>query len=198
MSARGRVATALALPTVVLAFLAGYFSQRPEQVPPQASDIEALHQGLGIDLGGPAASGSPTLSEADVGPVSRTFLAELDSLRSVVEASPTDLAARLDFARLLQDAHRQAEAIEHFERALRENPGERRAWLDLADCYGAQGRWDDVRSAMTRMLAAHPNDPSAAYNMGVAFANVGDLASARAWWTAAVNGQNCGRFCQRF
>ena len=190
MTTRGQIGMALALPLVVLLFLAGYLSQRSAAAVPPANDLEALHAGLGVDMASgtlPEGGAATTLDE--VGPVNETFLTQLDSLRGVVQDAPGDHEASLELAGLLQDAHLAAEAIEHFERVLGEDPSNRQAWLDLADSYGMQQQWDDVRSAMTRMLTTHDGDPSAAYNIGVAYANSGDLDLAREWWTKAMDQQ---------
>jgi tetratricopeptide (TPR) repeat protein len=193
MATRGQIGMALALPLVVLLFLAGYLSQRSATAATPANDLEALHTGLGVDMASgtlPEGGAATTLDE--VGPVNETFLTQLDSLRGVVQDAPGDHEASLELAGLLQDAHLSAEAIEHFERVLGEDPSNRQAWLDLADSYGMQQQWDDVRSAMTRMLATHDGDPSAAYNIGVAYANSGNLDLAREWWTTAKDQQMDG------
>jgi hypothetical protein len=121
---------------------------------------------------------TPAADNVDPGVHSR-----LMALRAAAETHPDSAGAHLALARFLHDAHRSAEAAAAYEGALAVAPGDRQAWLDLAQAYGALGQWDDVVEASDRMLEHFPGDPSAEYNAGAALANAGRRAEAKARWT---------------
>ena len=107
---------------------------------------------------------------------------ELMRLRAAAEAAPDDVAAQLAFAEMALGAHRGADAAEALERVVAREPERRQAWLDLANAYGAASDWDAVADASRRLLARHPGDAEASYNLGAAHANAGRSDDARAVW----------------
>ena len=117
-----------------------------------------------------------------VGSVDAAFHARLDSLEARVAAEPGDTGAALLFARLLQDAHRPAEAAARYT-ALLERAGARRdLWLELAGAHAAAGDPGGARLALEQVLARWPEDPTALYDLGVLSANAGDSAAAATLW----------------
>ena len=121
-----------------------------------------------------------------MGPVAETFHERVAGLEARVRAEPADVSSLRALARTLHDAHRESEAVLHYEKLLALDPIERETHLDLAACYAALGRWNDVESIMSGLLDVSRDDPAAHYNLGAARANLGDPAGARHWWRKAA------------
>jgi tetratricopeptide (TPR) repeat protein len=114
--------------------------------------------------------------------VDPTFHARLMALRADVDAAPQDTSKLLELAHLHQDAHQMAEAAELYKRVLAIVPQHRQTHLDLALCYSELGQWEAAQRTMQQMLEAHPDDPSALYNLGAIHANQGQFDEARDLW----------------
>ncbi len=106
-------------------------------------------------------------------------------MEAALTTAPDSVALLLEVGRLHRDAHDPGRAIELFTRATRIEPSRRVAWLNLADAHARQGEWSEVVTVMTDMLAHHPGDGTALYNLGAAHANLGALSSARDAWARA-------------
>jgi len=107
-------------------------------------------------------------------------------LRSRLEREPGDSAGLLELARLLQDAHRPAEAARLYERYLEAAPSDRQAWLDRAASHGDAGDWAAAESAMRSMLERFPGDPAGMHNLGATLANQNRALEARPWFERAA------------
>jgi len=66
------------------------------------------------------------------------------------------LAARHHLALLCRDQGRLPEAAGHWRSLLAEEPSDRAAWLRLAECYLALGRWDDLGPVLARLEGESP------------------------------------------
>lgn len=107
-------------------------------------------------------------------------------LRSMLGHEAADTAALAELARLLQDAHRPAEAATLYSRYLEAAPGNRQAWLDLAASHAATGDWPAAESATRSMLERFPDDPAGMHNLGATLANQRRAAEARSWFERAA------------
>ncbi|HIQ04231.1 MAG TPA: rhomboid family intramembrane serine protease [Anaerolineae bacterium] len=72
------------------------------------------------------------------------------------------------------------------ERAVREHPNDREAYLALAQAYRAASRWREAAAAYQAALALNPNDAEVQNNLGTAYAQLGDLVRAEAAYRAAI------------
>ncbi len=156
-----------AVAVVIVVFLA----TAPDDLPaPTPADRTAVR---------PSVAGSET---PDKDNVSHTFRMEVAQLEQRLAEAPDDTTALVELALMQQDAHQTAEAAAHYERYLALRPGNRQAWLDLANCYGELEQWTDAEGASLRMLTHYPDDPAGMYNLGAIYANLGRVDEARGWW----------------
>ena len=133
---------------------------------------------------GPSPSGAiPPDHPQDGAPLFETRLGVIEQR---LEEDPEDARAILELARLLHDAHRPLEAVPYYRRYLVVHPDSSRAWLDLANAFGAAGDWEASGEASQGMLDRFPGHPDALYNMGAALANQRRFADAREWWVRAA------------
>jgi tetratricopeptide (TPR) repeat protein len=108
-------------------------------------------------------------------------------LRARVQADASDTAALAALGRMLQDAHRPAEAIGYYERYTKLAPANRQVWLDLAVMYGELNDWGAAGRAIDAVLERSPGDPVALFDRGAVEANRGDRTSARTWFERAAS-----------
>jgi len=125
----------------------------------------------------------------DASNVGHAVVATEKALTEAVERDPANGEARLKLARFLQDSHRPDDAVPHYEAYLTSSPEDRQAWLDLTDCLGASGQWEQARQKMLEFLGRWPDDPIGMYNLGAILANTGRLEEAKEWW-GRVRDQN--------
>lgn len=133
----------------------------------------------------PAAVPAPPPSADNVDP---TFHARLMTLRERLTETPGDTTLLLQAARLEQDAHQLDASAEHYERFLALSPRNHQVWLDLANVFAGQQRWDEAERVSEEMLERYPDDPSAMYNLGAIHANQGRYDEARRWWEPVRDG----------
>jgi tetratricopeptide (TPR) repeat protein len=126
----------------------------------------------------------PAPSAENVDPVVH---ARLMTLRRQVEEAPADTSLLLELARMEHDAHQFEPAVATYERLIEVAPGHRQAYLDMAQTLVTLDRWDDAGSAMERLLARYPDDPSGLYNLGAILAKQGNYAAARPLWTRVAS-----------
>jgi tetratricopeptide (TPR) repeat protein/peroxiredoxin len=69
---------------------------------------------------------------------------------------------------------RTAEAIPHFQEALKLNPDHLIALENLGNAYRQQKNWDEARTVLERAVAVGPQDPEASYSLGMVFAQLND------------------------
>jgi len=108
---------------------------------------------------------------------------EISELDKYVSSHPSDTTHVLRLARLYQDSHQPAKAIPLYERYLKMNKESGvQPWLDLTNCYGATKNWTKALDATKRTLKQFQNNPSALYNQGAIYANMGKYEKARSVW----------------
>ncbi len=73
---------------------------------------------------------------------------------------------------------RLAEAIGHFQEALKQSPDHTIALDNLGSAYRQQKRWEDARRTYERALEVNPGDAEANYGLGMVFAQNDDTARA--------------------
>lgn len=81
------------------------------------------------------------------------------------------------------------EAVACFETALALRPGDRRAFLNLAQALVDCGRADQAELALRALLGVHPEEPSAAHLLGVILAQRDELAEGALWLRRSAEGQ---------
>lgn len=112
---------------------------------------------------------------------------QLESLRKRVVETPDDTTHLFRLARLLQDAHKPEEAARNYRHYLALHPDNYQAWLDMTQSFGQAKLWAEAQEAVTDMLAKYPDDPSALYNLGAVYANLGQMEEARMTWQKTID-----------
>jgi Flp pilus assembly protein TadD len=81
---------------------------------------------------------------------------------------------------------RTAEAIGHFQEALRVSPDYWIALENLGNAYRQQRRWDEARATLERAVAMRPQDPETNYSLAMVYAQTDDTARAYQYLQAAL------------
>jgi len=81
---------------------------------------------------------------------------------------------------------RTAEAIGHFQEALRISPDYWIALENLGNAYRQQRRWDDARATLERAVAARPQEPEANYSLAMVYAQTDDTERAYQYLQTAL------------
>lgn len=79
------------------------------------------------------------------------------------------------------------EAIEHYERAVKEEPGNGEMFMELGAAYYIAHRWDEAIGAFEQAARLKPELGHAHYYLGVLYAAKGDADRARKELEAVVN-----------
>lgn len=124
--------------------------------------------------------------EPDGTNVSQSTQSQLEALRLRVVASPDDTTHLFRLARLLQDAHQPEEAARNYRHYLALHPANYQAWLDMTQSFGQAQKWEDAHNAVNDMLERYPEDPSALYNLGAVYANLGQMVEAKSTWEKVI------------
>jgi Flp pilus assembly protein TadD len=127
------------------------------------------------------------LATSEPGPVSGEFRHRMAILEDRLAKDPADPEALQQSALLLQDAHQPAEAADRYRRLLAVDPGNRQAWLDLANVSVEAGDTAGALAATEGLLEAFPDDPEGLWNLGAIQANRGRTEEARAAWRRAAD-----------
>jgi tetratricopeptide (TPR) repeat protein len=167
---------------LVLAAVAVFFV-RSQRTAGGAQVAPASRASSGVNPAHAAISGTPSATN-----VSTTFRNQLALLEQKVTATPGDTASLIALGRLKLDAHDLPGAVAALQAYVDLVPGNRQAWLDLANAFGLNKDWDGAEEALDQMLVLFPEDGAAQYNMGAVLANDGRLPEAMPWWHKAVNG----------
>jgi len=104
----------------------------------------------------------------------------------VVDATGPNYRGQSNLAMALEDAGRTGEAIEHYQEALRINPGFVDAYDNLGLALANQGRTADAIALYSEVLRRKPNDADAHNNLGKILAEQGKTADAAAHFAEAV------------
>ena len=130
--------------------------------------------------------GSESEFEPDGSNVSPSTQSQLEALRLRVVESPGDTTHLFRLARMLQDAHKPGEAARNYRHYLALHPDNYQAWLDMTQSFGQAQKWGDAHDAVDDMLERYPEDPSALYNLGAVYANLGKMEEAKSTWEKVV------------
>jgi tetratricopeptide (TPR) repeat protein len=112
-----------------------------------------------------------------------------------VRQNPADLGAQLRLANVLHDNGDYTRAIETYKTYLSKDPGNPDARVDLGICYfevakqGLENSPEYYRLALNEMqsvIKKSPNHQPAAFNLGIVYLNMGDVAESNKWFTRAV------------
>jgi Flp pilus assembly protein TadD len=71
------------------------------------------------------------------------------------------------------------QAVEHYERAVKEEPQNGEHYLDLGTAYYVAHRWDEAVTAFEQAVGLRPDLGHAHYYLGVLYASRGDKERAR-------------------
>jgi Tfp pilus assembly protein PilF len=94
-------------------------------------------------------------------------------LEALIQREPNRAALRDDIAVLYMELDRPAEAIPHFEAALKLKPGSAPAHFNYGTALAAAGRLEDAVTQYQRALALRPNYAIAHNNLGTALLQLG-------------------------
>ena len=94
-------------------------------------------------------------------------------LESLIPRDPDRAALRDDIAVLYMELNRPADAVPHFEAALRLKPGSAPAHFNYGTALAGAGRLEDAVAQYQRALALRPNYAIAHNNLGTALLQLG-------------------------
>lgn len=98
--------------------------------------------------------------------------------RHAAAVDPHGFIIRYNLGRELHNAGHTAEAIPHYELALRERPGSLKALLDAGAAYAKLRDFEHSGEKWKRMLTIRPDDPDALFSLGLAASTTGRTAEA--------------------
>jgi tetratricopeptide (TPR) repeat protein len=99
--------------------------------------------------------------------------ADVIGLESLIQREPDRAALRDDIAVLYMELDRPAEAVAHFEAALKLRPESASAHFNYGTALAAAGRTDDAVAEYQRALQLRPEYPVAHNNLGTALLRLG-------------------------
>ncbi len=99
--------------------------------------------------------------------------------QATVKARPDNARARYNLGRELSVAGRNADAIEHYRRALALAPTHADAYIGLGIALEAQGQYEAAAQHYVWAIELRPQNARAYYNLGLAMEAMGRLAEAR-------------------
>jgi tetratricopeptide (TPR) repeat protein len=114
------------------------------------------------------------------------FAAALEALETAVASAPNDPEARNNLGQLLVRHGRTAEAIPHFDHAVRLDAERWNYRFNRARAYGLLNRWPEAVNEYRAAARAFPGDHATLYNLGLALLRVRDYAGAAASLEQAV------------
>ena len=104
----------------------------------------------------------------------------------VVEKRPDNVRARIWLGKHYQETGQRAEALRHFEEAVRLDPTNADAQYDVAVVLAGEGRTNDAVEHYREALRLNPNDASAHNNLGALLQNRGEIDQAVQEYREAV------------
>ena len=148
--------------------------------PPPVSTSATVAVSEAIERPGPA----PAFESLDARRTARgaythgDFAAALTALEAAVAAAPNDPDARNDLGQLLVRQGRAAEAIPHFDEAVRLDADRWSFRFNRARAYGLLNRWPEAVAEYRVAAQTFPEDHATLYNLGLALLRVKDYAGA--------------------
>jgi tetratricopeptide (TPR) repeat protein len=132
-----------------------------------------------------------TKTPADRELLDRTFraqwmAADVIGLDSLIQREPDRASLRDDIAVLYMELNRPADAVPHFEAALKLKPGSAAAHFNYGTALAGAGRFEDAVAQYERALALRPGYAIARNNLGTALLQLGRLQPALASFREAA------------
>ncbi len=117
---------------------------------------------------------------------SANFRRAEQALTQAVRGDPEDAGAALRLAQLYHDHGRPADAVSHYQAALRLRPDDADALCHLGSALSQLGRIDEATDCYRRAVDVRPDHAEALVSLGVALAQRGQLAEAAELMRRAV------------
>ncbi|MBI4598223.1 MAG: tetratricopeptide repeat protein [Candidatus Omnitrophica bacterium] len=114
------------------------------------------------------------------------YRSELSMWQDIIAKRPQNFRAQNTLGSELLHLGRRAEAVSHFEAAIRLKPDYVEAYYNLGLARMLLGQAEAAKAAFHRALELKPDLPDAYHNLGVALAGEGDLAGAEANYREAL------------
>ena len=133
----------------------------------------------------PATASAPALGANATAPQDPTH--EKAALEEELKRKPDHPPILLRLAELARDANQPKVAAEYLKKAVAADPKNLDARLELSRTLYELNDVDGALAESTRLLADHPNQIDALYNLGAIYANLGKTDLARQYWTRAVS-----------
>lgn len=111
---------------------------------------------------------------------------EKAALEEELKKKPGHAPILLRLAELAHDAGQPKQAADYLKQAVNADPKNVDARLELSRTLYETNDIDGALSETKRLLADHPNQIDALYNIGAIYANLGKTDLARQYWTQAV------------
>ena len=111
---------------------------------------------------------------------------EKAALEEELKKKPDHAPILLRLAELARDAGQPKQAAEYLKRAVAADSNNVDARLELSRTLYEMNDVDGALAETKRLLAGHPNQIDALYNIGAIYANLGKTDLARQYWTQAV------------
>jgi cytochrome c-type biogenesis protein CcmH/NrfG len=140
-------------------------------------------------------SAAPVTAPAAVVPLQGMNKVDTAPFELAVRQNPADLGAQLRLANILHDNGDYTRAIETYKTYLSKDPVNPDARVDLGICYfevakqGLENPAEYYKLALKEMqtvIRKTPNHQPAAFNLGIVYLNMGDVAESNKWFTRAV------------
>jgi len=112
--------------------------------------------------------------------------AEIEKLRKLLEANPDNYRDWFKLGNLYQDAGKQSQAIDCYERTLQQNPKYVAALVNLGGLYNDIGDTDQALEFLEKALALDPEDCKARSNLGNVYYSTGRYPDAMFEYLRAV------------
>ena len=138
-----------------------------------------IWRGVGPSRNGPSRPASERAENAGTSPPTNmaTFIASL----------PTEFEPLVSMGNALMDQGQFAMAVECYRRALQLHPQAADVLVDLGSCQHALGQFQEAIANFKKGLEYDPAHKIAKFNLGIAYADLGDSAQARQWWQQLVD-----------
>lgn len=118
--------------------------------------------------------------------VSPTLIQDIEQLRSVVEANPSDMVSTLKLANLLHDGKFFDQAIIYYKKYLALNEQDANAHVDLGICYFENHDVNTAIAEMEKALRYNPKHQFALFNLGIVNLGSGNTAKAIDWFKKCI------------
>lgn len=138
---------------------------------------------------------SPSSQQAMPAGESATPLVDVAPLEEAVKARPSDAGAVLRLANALHDNRLLPRAIDTYKNYLALRPNDSDARTDLGICYfqtaladsiNSQALFQQAAAEMEQAFASKPDHQPSAFNLGVVYLHMGNMAESNRWFSKAL------------